>query len=264
MVTGSDEQRRVVLVTGGAKGLGAGISARFLRDGATVVACGRTAPEQLPSVGHRAVEFRVCDVRDRDQVSALVDGIVADHGRLDVLVNNAGGSPQADAATVSPRFFAAVVDLNLTAPFTCAQAANRVMQAQPGGGVVVNVCSVSGVRPSPGTAAYGAAKAGLLNLTRTLAIEWAPHVRVVGVAPGLVATEQAAEYYGTGAVLDAVTATVPAGRLASPDEIGAACAWMASPDAAYATGSTLVMEGGGEWPAFRTAHERAVAEEGAG
>ncbi len=252
---------RVVLVTGGAKGIGAGISTRFLREGATVIACGRSEPEQAPTVDGRTVEFRTCDVRDRDQVGALVEGIVADHGRLDVLVNNAGGSPPADAATVSPRFFAAVVDLNLTAPFTCAQAANAVMQEQDTGGVIVNVCSVSALRPSPGTAAYGAAKAGLVNLTRTLAIEWAPRVRVVGVTPGLVATEQADEHYGTGAVRDAVAATVPAGRFATPDEIGAACVWMASPDAAYATGSNLVMEGGGEWPAFATAHERALAGE---
>lgn len=250
--------RRVVVVTGGAKGIGAGISTRFLRDGARVVACGRSAPDALPAVDGEAVEFRTCDVRDRDQVADLVDGVVADHGRLDVLVNNAGGSPPADAATVSPRFFAAVVDLNLTAAFTCAQAAHRAMQDQDTGGTIVNVCSVSGLRPSPGTAAYGAAKAGLLNLTRTLALEWAPRTRVVAVSPGLVATEQADDHYGVGAVREAVTATVPAGRLATPDEVGAACVWLASADAAYATGSNLVMDGGGEWPAFRTAHDRAV------
>ena len=254
---------RVVLVTGGGKGIGAGISARFLREGATVVACGRSAPDDLPTVAGRTAEFRTCDVRDRDQVGELVAGIVADHGRLDVLVNNAGGSPPADAATASPRFFAAVVDLNLTAAFTCAQAANAVMQEQDTGGTVVNICSVSGLRPSPGTAAYGAAKAGLINLTRTLAIEWAPRVRVVAVTPGLMATEQADDHYGQGAVRDAVEATVPAGRFGTPDEIGAACVWLASDDAAYATGSNLVLDGGGEWPAFLTAYERAMSEEGA-
>lgn len=254
--TPSDD--RVVLVTGGGKGIGAGISARFLREGATVVACGRSEPDDLPVVDGRHAEFRTCDVRDRDAVAALVDGIVADHGRLDVLVNNAGGSPPADAATVSPRFFAAVVDLNLTAAFTCAQAANRVMQSQDTGGSIVNVCSVSGLRPSPGTAAYGAAKAGLLNLTRTLAIEWAPRVRVVAVTPGLVETDQTDEHYGTGAVRDAVVATVPAGRFVTPDEIGGACVWLSSPDAAHATGSNLVLDGGGERPAFLTARERAT------
>jgi NAD(P)-dependent dehydrogenase (short-subunit alcohol dehydrogenase family) len=181
---------RVVLVTGGGKGIGAGISQRFLAAGATVVACGRSAPESLPAFDGRQAEYRVCDVRQSDAVAALVAGIVADHGRLDVLVNNAGGSPPAPASDVSPRFVSAIIDLNLTAPFVCAQHANRVMQQQESGGVIVNVCSVSGLRPSPGTAAYGAAKAGLINLTATLAVEWAPKVRVVAVTPGLILTDQ--------------------------------------------------------------------------
>lgn len=248
-------------MTGGGKGLGAAISERFLADGATVVACGRSLPDRLPSADGRTVDFRTCDVRDRDQVADLVEGVVADHGCLDVLVNNAGGSPPADAATVSPRFFAAILDLNLTAAFTTAQAANGVMQDQDDGGVVVNVCSVSGLRPSPGTAAYGAAKAGLINLTRTLAIEWAPTVRVVAVTPGLVATDAAVDHYGTGEVRDAVAASVPAGRFARPDEVAGACAWLASDAAGYATGSNLVLDGGGQRPAFLTAYEQATREQ---
>jgi NAD(P)-dependent dehydrogenase (short-subunit alcohol dehydrogenase family) len=255
------EDTRVVLVTGGARGLGAGIARRFLADGATVITCGRTEPDALPAVGDRVASFISCDVRDRDAVAALVDGIAGEHGRLDVLVNNAGGSPRADAATASPRFFAAIVDLNLTAAFTCAQAANAAMQEQDTGGVIVNIASVSGLRASPGTAAYGAAKAGLINLTRTLAVEWAPKVRVVAVTPGLVGTDTAVEHYGTDDVRAAVAATVPLGRFATEDDIAAAVTWMASPDAAYATGSNLVLDGGGEWPAFLTAHEQALARQ---
>src|SRR5690606_12671136 len=115
-------------------------------------------------------------VREPDQVTALVDGIVARFGRLDVLVNNAGGAPWADSATASPRFNERIVALNLLAPLTVSQAAYRVMRDQEGGGAIVNIASVSGVRPSPGAAAYAAAKAGLLSLTRTLAVEWAPEV----------------------------------------------------------------------------------------
>jgi len=252
---------RVVLVTGGARGLGAGITERFLADGATVVTCGRTEPDTLPGSGERTASFVPCDIRDRDAVTALIDRVVAEHGRLDVLVNNAGGSPRADAATASPRFFAAIVDLNLTAAFTCAQAANAVMQEQDAGGVIVNIASVSGLRPSPGTAAYGAAKAGLINLTRTLAVEWAPRVRVVAVTPGLVGTDTAVEHYGTDDVRAAVAATVPLGRFATEADIAAAVTWMASPDAAYVTGSNLVLDGGGEWPAFLTAHEQALARQ---
>ena len=140
--------------------------------------------------------------------------------------------------------------LNLIAPMTFAQQANAVMQSQEDGGVIVNVASVSGLRPSPGTAAYGAAKAGLLNLTQTLAVEWAPKVRVVAVTPGMVATEQADLFYGDEASQARVAATVPAGRLAQPAEVGDAVLFLASPLAAYASGTNLVLHGGGERPAF--------------
>src|SRR4051812_22000498 len=114
--------RSVALVTGGAKGVGAGISRALAELGVTVVACGRGAPASLPD----GVEFVACDVRDAEQVQALVAGIVERHGRLDVLVNNAGGAPAAEAATASPRLHAKVVELNLLAPLLVAQAANAV------------------------------------------------------------------------------------------------------------------------------------------
>ena len=113
-------------------------------------------------------------------------------GGVDVVVSNAGGSPPAPAATASPRFHARIIELNLIAPLHVAQAANEVMQAQPDGGSIIMIGSVSGTRPSPGTAAYGAAKAGLHHLVTSLAIEWAPQVRLNTVVPGFVATESAA------------------------------------------------------------------------
>lgn len=242
------ESARVVLVTGGAKGIGRAISERFLADGAAVITCGRQEPPDLPSAAGRTAEFIAADVRDRAAVDALFGQIAGRHGRLDVLVNNAGGSPYALADKASPRFHEAIIQLNLLAPLHLAQKANALMQAQPQGGVVVFVASVSGLRASPGTAAYGAAKAGILNLTQTLAVEWAPKVRVVALSPGLVRTEQSALHYGDD--LAAVSATVPAGRLAEPREIADACAWLASPAAAYASGTNLVLHGGGERPAF--------------
>ena len=233
---------RVVFITGGTRGIGAGIAKRFHDAGDTVIVGGRRAPEPAP-----AWHFAPGDIRDPAIVSQIIDDICREHGRIDVLVNNAGGSPPADTATASPRFTEAIIRLNLTAPLVLAQAANAVMQQQDTGGVIINITSVSGLRASPTTAAYGAAKAGLLNLTRTLAVEWAPKVRITAVTPGLVATEQSLDHY---ADPEAVAATVPLGRFATPQDIADAVHFMASPAAAYITGANLVVDGGGEWPAF--------------
>jgi NAD(P)-dependent dehydrogenase (short-subunit alcohol dehydrogenase family) len=235
---------RVVLVTGGVRGVGAGISAVFAGQGATVVTCARRPVDGLP------YEFHACDVRDDDAVKALVDGIVARHGRLDVVVNNAGGSPFALAADASPKFSSKIVQLNLLGPLLVSQHANEVMQAQAQGGSIVNISSVSAHRPSPGTAAYGAAKAGLDNLTTTLAVEWAPKVRVNSVVVGMVETEQSELFYGDAESVAAVAATVPLGRLAKPSDIGWAAAFLASDMASYISGAALAVHGGGEPPSY--------------
>ena len=245
-----DMHGRLVVVTGGSRGVGAGITRRFLAAGADVALIGRTTPESLPSEEGRSAEFFAGDVRDPEQLERAFAAIHARFGRIDVLVNNAGGSPAADSATASPRFAESVIRLNLIAPFTCAQLANRVMQNQPEGGTIINIASVSAIRPSPGTAAYGAAKAGLVNLTATLAVEWAPRVRVVAVIAGLVRTEQAHLHYGDENGIAAVGRTIPIGRMAVPEEIGNVCLFLASPLASYVSGSALTVHGGGEAPAF--------------
>ena len=239
---------RVVLVTGGARGVGLGISQAFLAAGATVVTCSRSDAADPPGARHL-----VCDVRSPEAVEAMITELVDEHGRLDVLVNNAGGAPYALAAQASPRYHAKIAELNLLAPLLLSQAANAVMQDQADGGVIVNVSSVSALRPSPGTAAYGAAKAGLDSLTRTLAVEWAPRVRVVGMDVGLVRTEQSHLHYGGEAGLAAVAATVPLGRLATPRDVGNVAAFLASPLASYVSGASIEVHGGGEAPAFLAA-----------
>jgi NAD(P)-dependent dehydrogenase (short-subunit alcohol dehydrogenase family) len=238
---------RVVLVTGGVRGVGAGISEVFAGQGSVVVTCARRPVEGLP------YEFHPCDVRDPEAVAGLVGTVVERHGRLDVVVNNAGGSPFAMAADASPRFHQKVIELNLLAMLHVSQAANAVMQHQPGGGAIVSISSLSGRRPSPGTAAYGAAKAGVESLTATLAVEWAPKVRVNAVAAGMVATEQAELFYGDADSQAAVAATIPLGRLAQPTDIGWAAAFLASDAAGYISGSTLAVHGGGEPPPFLAA-----------
>jgi len=245
-VTTFDFSGQVVLVTGGGRGVGSGIAERFVADGAQVVICGRNEPAE-PAAG---AEFLAADVRDAAQVDALVSTIVERHGHLDVLVNNAGGSPPADTATASPKFTASIIALNLTAPLVCAQRANAVMQAQDGGGCIVNIASVSGIRPSPNTAAYGAAKAGLLNLTATLGVEFAPKVRVNAVTVGYVVTEQAHLFYGDEEGIARVGATVPLGRMAEVGEVADVVAFLASPLARYVTGANVVVHGGGERPAY--------------
>lgn len=244
---------RVVLVTGGTKGIGRHIALAFLEAGARVVVCARNAPGELPMARGRSAEFMPCDVREAEAVRALVNAVVQRHGRLDVLVHNAGGSPMVDAATASPRFHEGLLRLNLSAALHAAQAANARMQQQPEGGVIVCIGSVAALRPSPGTAAYGAAKAAVLHLVGSLAVEWAPKVRVVAVSPGLVRTEQSHLHYGDEAGIAAVAATIPAGRMAEPADVAEACLWVASPRAAYLNGTNVLLHGGGERPAFLAA-----------
>ena len=245
-----DFNGKSVIVTGGGKGVGKGITETFLAAGANVLICGRSAPEQLPSVDGNSAVFVECDVRDYEQIEACVDAAVSQFGRLDVLVNNAGGAPYADAATASPRFSESIIRLNLIAPLNFAQVANRVMQTQDSGGSIINIASVSTIRPSPGTAAYGAAKAGLVNLGTSLAVEWAPKVRVNALVVGLTRTEQAHLHYGDEEGIAAVGATVPLGRMAVPEDIGNACLFLASPLASYVSGTNFAVHGGGEKPAF--------------
>ncbi|CDO07468.1 short chain dehydrogenase [Mycolicibacterium cosmeticum] len=238
---------RVVLVTGGVRGVGAGISSVFAAQGATVITCARRPVEGLP------YEFHACDIRDDESVKAMIDAIVAAHGRLDVVVNNAGGSPYVLAADASAKFSTKIIELNLIGALSVSTHANAVMQAQGSGGSIVNISSVSGHRPTPGTAAYGAAKAGIDNLTSTLAVEWAPKVRVNSVVVGMVETEQSELFYGDAGSVAAVAATVPLGRLAKPADIGWAAAFLSSEAASYISGATLQVHGGGEPPTYLAA-----------
>jgi NAD(P)-dependent dehydrogenase (short-subunit alcohol dehydrogenase family) len=242
-----DFSGQVVVVTGGSRGVGAGIVAAFVAAGAQVVTCGRTEAEVPGAV------FVTADVRQPDQARVVMDTAVERFGRLDVLVNNAGGGPFKEADVISARLFEAIIGLNLLAPFYCAQAAQHLMAAQSEGGSIINVGSVSGIRPSPGTAAYGAAKAGLINLTATLAVEWAPAVRVNCISAGLLVTDSGDDHYGGPDGLARVATTVPLGRMGGPDDVAGACLFLASPGSSYVSGANLVLHGGGEWPSFHAA-----------
>jgi NAD(P)-dependent dehydrogenase (short-subunit alcohol dehydrogenase family) len=244
MALSIDLSDRVVLVTGGQRGIGRGISQAFVEAGASVVTCSRSEVEQ-PLAGTTHLQ---CDVRDPESVEALVDGIVAEHGRLDVLVNNAGGAPATDAATASPRFHDKIIGLNLNAPLLVSQAANRAMQAS--GGSIVNISSIGAHRPAPTIAAYAAAKAGVDSLTRSLAMEWGPKVRVNAIDVGLCRTEQTDDHYGGDERVAKIEATIPLGRMARPEEVGSVAVFLSSDLASYVSGARISCDGGGEPPVF--------------
>ena len=228
-------QDRVALVAGGGRGVGRAVTERLVAAGARVAVVSRDQPDDLPA----GARWFGADVREPDDVDAVVD-LVADHyGRLDVAVGNAGGSPRADAATASPTFSTAILTLNLLAPLHLAVAANRVMQGQAEGGAIVALTSVRGIQPAPGAAAYGAAKAGLLHLTQSLAAEWGPKVRVNAVSMG-----------GTGSEDEDLTVEAALDRPGTAADVADAVAFLASPASAYVSGANLVVDGGGDPPAF--------------
>ncbi len=237
---------KVAIVTGGTRGLGRDMAEVLARAGARVTVCGRNEPADLPD----GITFRAADIRDPDQAKALVDAVAEEHGRLDILVNNAGGSPHAEAATASPRFFDAILKLNLHSAMYMSQAAHRYM-AEAHSGSIVNIASVSAIRPSPMTAAYGAAKAGLLNLTQSLAQEWGPQgIRVNGIIVGLMQTETAEETYGDAEAQAAVGRSLPLQRMGTGVDVAGAVLWLCSDLASWVSGARINVDGGGERPYF--------------
>ena len=217
-----------VVVTGGTSGIGAATAQRFRDEGCEVVVLARTAgPGVIP-----------CDVGDRLQV----DAAFAQVGDLDVLVNNAGVSVRSPAVDISPDQWDQVLATNLSGAFWVAQAAARRMLAGAGG-VILNTASTNALVGYRYYADYNATKAGLVALTKSLALEWAPRIRVNAVCPGYVLTPmQEAEY--TPEMLAEVNGRIPLGRHATPEELAGLFAYLASDEAAYFTGSVIVMDGG--------------------
>src|SRR3954468_2698410 len=242
---------QVAVVTGGGSGMGRAMAREFARLGAAVVVAGRR-PEPLQetvgmieAAGGTALA-RPTDVRDPEQVEAMVAAAVERFGRVDVLVNNAAGNFVVKAEDLSPNGWRAVVSIVLDGGFLCPRAAGRQMIEQGGGGVILSVIASYAWTGGPGTVHSAAAKAGLLAMTKTLAVEWAPHnIRVNTICPGPTDTEGAgAALWPTPADRARVEATVPAGRLASVEEIGWWTTALCSPFAAYITGTNLTIDGG--------------------
>ena len=237
---------KAALVTGGTRGIGRAIAEMLVAEGCRVAVCARSEPEALPE----NVSFYKADIRDAEAVGVLVDAVTEEFGRLDILVNNAGGSPNSDAALASSRFADAIMQLNLMAPYYLARACHPHLAAS-GAGNIINIASVSGIRPSPGTAVYGAAKAGLLNLTQSLAQEWAKdNIRVNAIIVGLAETENTAATYGGAEAQQKVAASLPLGRMCRGEDVAKAVSYLVSPMAEYISGARLNVDGGGEKPYF--------------
>jgi len=249
-----DYEGKTVLVTGGAGHIGRAICAAYLERGANVVACGRREPEQPIVGGDLEADFVSADIRDPAASQAVVDHVIQTWGGIDILVNNAGGGPPVAAATASPRLTEKIIALNLTAPMVlCQQAYTSLCEsvgrhASPG--CIINIASVSGARPSPGTAAYGAAKAGLLSATKSLAMEWGPDIRVNALIVGLVHNEAGVAHYGGEEGFRRVANMLPLKRMAHPADIANAVMLLTSAQAAYISGAALEVDGGGEVPVF--------------
>ena len=244
---------KVVIVTGGTKGIGKQIAQSFLKEKAKVIICARTQPKETIQVGESIADYFQCDVRESSQIMALIDYCIATYGRLDILVNNAGGAPPADSSSASERFTKSVIDLNLVAPLIFAQMARKAMIDKGDGGLIINISSVSGMRANPMGVAYGAAKAGLLNATETLALEWGPEIRVVSVTAGLILTEDSRAFYGDDESVSEIEKTIPMRRLGGPEDVANACLFVASEASNWISGSNLVIHGGGENPSYLSA-----------
>jgi NAD(P)-dependent dehydrogenase (short-subunit alcohol dehydrogenase family) len=248
---------RVAVVTGGTRGIGRAVAERFEAAGATVVTLARTEPSQ--AVGR----FIAADLGSRDAVRAAFRTVADEFGRVDVLVNNAGGARPGAALDYSEAAARAALDLNVLGVLYAAQCMHP-LTPRHGGASIVNIGSVAGTRPSPGTAVYGAAKAALAALTKSLALEWAPRVRVNCVLPGPVLTESLTAYYGGPEAAALIGQGLPMGRMAEPADVANACLFLASDEAAQVSGAELLVHGGGEAPRFNRVPRGAVREDGYG
>jgi 3-oxoacyl-[acyl-carrier protein] reductase len=240
----------VAVVTGSSSGIGRAVALELGRRGAAVLVTSRrqsradATAAAIEAEGGRARALEV-ELTEPGAAQALIDRAKAHFGRLDVLVNNAGAGQVAASETLPPADFRRIIELDLVAPFECAQAAARMMLAA-GRGVIVNISSLTGHLGLARRAAYSAAKHGLEGLTKTLAAEWSPRgVRVISVSPAYVATELLAGTMAAGGFsLEDVAARTPLRRLAEPEEVARVVAFLASDDASYITGSSIMVDGG--------------------
>ena len=249
-MTNINFKNKTVVITGGSKGIGLEITKTFLKHQANVIILARNKPKQkIQSKGNTGY-FIECDIRNTESIDSAIKDIASKYKSIDVLINNAGGAPMADSLTASPKFHEAIIDLNLTAPLNLSQKIAKKMIKQKTVSNIINISSVTATRPTPGSAAYGAAKGALVNLTKTLAVEWAPKIKVNSIIVGYIETENSILHYGSKSEIKKVAKTIPLKRMGQPQDVANACVFFASDLAEWVTGSALEVHGGGESPAY--------------
>ena len=247
----SQLEGKTILVTGGTRGIGLGIAEKMAALGATLILTGRdqaaaeaAAAELASATGVKAAGLGA-PLTDEDAVNGLVERAVSIFGGIDVLVNNAGIDCDGPAIDHALEDWRRVLHVNLEVPFRLAQQAARHFLPRDKGGVIINVSSVAGFKAIKEASSYVASKHGLVGLTKVLALEWgAQNIRVCGVAPGLIKTDMTEYIWGNEAAAAYVNNRIPIGRIGLPGEIGAMAAFLASDDAAFIHGETVVIDGG--------------------
>lgn len=236
----------VVLVTGASRGLGAAMAIALAKEGATVVAAARSVDslEEVAAQGEGRISAVKVDMRDEESVKALVPEVIARHGRIDGLVNNAGIAPAGKFATQDPEIWKDAMAVNVIAPMLLAQAAGEHM-IQQGAGRIVNIASTTGVRGKPFLVPYSTSKGAVVRFTEALAAEWAPkNVQVNCIAPGAFVTEAQKAVTESPELHAKRIAKIPAGRMADPSEIVPLTCLLVSPLSSFTTGAIFVVDGG--------------------
>ena len=240
-------RQRVAIVTGSSRGIGRAIAQAFAREGAAVVLNAsqsfgeaRAAAAAIAQAGGQAIAIQA-DIGKPAEARALITQTLEELGRVDVLVNNAGWSDRADFWQIDEARWAQMMAVHVTGPFFASRAAGEIMVRQ-GRGVIINIASMRGIEPGTGAPHYNVSKAAVLMLTKCLARDLAPHVRVNAIAPGY--TETAFHARRTIAEREQIAAKIPIGRFSRPEEIAQVAVFLASDDAAYITGQTIIASGG--------------------